>query len=223
MTVKNILENLWESKTFRIFLSAIFALVAAVMIYALAVNAYVVDSTEDLVLSLSRVSEIEDADCILVLGCLVKSDGTPSDMLHDRLLTATEVYYQMEQAGNQAPLLMSGDSGTEGYDEVGAMRDFAVSAGVREEILLDPAGFSTFESVARAKELFDAEKIVIVTQSYHLHRALFIAEALGVEAYGVSADVRSYRNQFFRDVREILARNKDFLQVIFSDSVAYNG
>ena len=215
MAVKNIVRKIWKSRAFRGCLAALFGLVIAVAIYALAVNAYVVVSTEDLMLSSSETAKIEGADCILVLGCLVKPDGTPSDMLHDRLLTATEVYNIMKQAGNGAPLLMSGDSGTAGYDEVGAMRDFAVSAGVGEEILLDPAGFSTYESVLRAKELYGAEKIVIVTQSYHLHRALFIAEALGVEAYGVSADVRDYRNQFFRDVREILARNKDFLQVIF--------
>ena len=215
MAVKNIVRKIWKNRVFRGCLVALFGLVVAVVIYALAVNAYVVVSTEDLMLSSSEVVEIEGADCILVLGCLVKPDGTPSDMLHDRLLTATEVYNIMKQAGNGAPLLMSGDSGTAGYDEVGTMRDFAVSAGVGEEILLDPAGFSTYESVLRAKELYGAEKIVIVTQSYHLHRALFIAEALGMEAYGVSADVRSYRNQFFRDVREILARNKDFLQVIF--------
>ena len=213
MSVKNIVMGVWKSKAFRTCFAVLFALAVTVVIYALAVNAYVVASTEKRILTPNEVAEIGNADCILVLGCLVKSDGTPSDMLHDRLQTAVEVYNIIEQTGH-TPLLMSGDSGSEGYDEVGTMRDFAVYAGVGEEILLYPAGFSTFESVWRAKELYGAEKVIIVTQSYHLHRALFIAEAIGMEAYGVSADVRSYRNQFFRDVREILARNKDFLQVI---------
>ena len=88
---------------------------------------------------------------------------------------------------------------------------------------MDHAGFSTYESIFRAKEIFGADKVVIVTQEYHLYRALHIADALGVEAYGVSADLNAYGGQTMRDLREILARNKDFLSGIFKPNPTYLG
>ena len=88
---------------------------------------------------------------------------------------------------------------------------------------MDHAGFSTYESLYRARDVFQAKKIVIVTQQYHLHRALYIANALGIEAYGVHSDYRNYSGQFARDVREILARNKDWLTSIFQPDPTYLG
>ena len=163
-------------------------------------------------------------DCIIVLGCKVQSDGSPSHMLNDRLEVGVDVYYGLLKNGKGSKLLMSGDHGTEEYNEVYTMKQFAIAEGIESsEIFMDHAGFSTYESIYRAKEIFGAERIIVVTQEYHLYRALHIADALGVEAYGVSADLRSYAGQIKFSTREILARNKDFLTAIFKPEPTYLG
>lgn len=195
------------------------SLMAAVALGALGINGYVVLSTKDQILSPEEMTNYS-ADCILVLGCLVKDDGTPSSMLHDRLQRGVELY----ETGAAPKLLMSGDHGREDYDEVNTMKQFALDAGIASaDVFMDHAGFSTYESLYRAKEVFGAKKIVIVTQKYHLYRALHIANALGLEAVGVAADYRSYAGQTYRDVREILARNKDFFTGIFQPEPTYLG
>jgi vancomycin permeability regulator SanA len=104
------------------------------------------------------------------------------------------------------------------------MKQYALAEGVSsQDVFMDHAGFSTYESLYRAKEIFGVEKVIIVTQEYHLHRALQIARALGLEAYGVSADYRSYTGQLMRDIREIMARNKDVLSTIFLPKPTYLG
>ena len=173
----------------------------------LGINAFVKDSTKEQILTSQQAAALTDVDCILVLGCLVKSDGVPSDMLHDRLQRGVELY----DLGAAPKILMTGDHGRDDYDEVDAMKRFAVEAGVpSENVFMDHAGFSTYESMYRARDIFKAKKILIVTQEYHLYRAIYIAESLGLEAYGVAADYRSYSGQLSRDVREMLARVKDF-------------
>ena len=184
------------------------------------INGVVVNSAEDRILTPQEAAELEGVDCILVLGCLVKDNGVPSDMLHDRLRRGVELY----DLGASGKLLMSGDHGRDGYDEVDAMKRYAVDAGVESaDVFMDHAGFSTYESLYRARDVFCAKKVIIVTQEYHLYRALYIAEKLGLEAYGVSADYRSYTGQRSRDIREVLARIKDFGTSIFQPEPAYLG
>lgn len=184
------------------------------------INAYVVGSTRDQILSPEQASGLSDVDCILVLGCLVKDGGQPSDMLADRLRRGVELY----QADAAAKLLMTGDHGRTTYNEVQAMKQYAMNEGIASsDVFMDHAGFSTYESIYRAKEIFQAKKIIIVTQEYHLSRALYIANALGLEAYGVSADYHTYWGQSARDLREVLARNKDFLTSIFKPKPTYLG
>lgn len=191
--------------------------------FVFGVNALVVSSAKENVITAKEAAELEDVDCIIVLGCLVRSDGTLSDMLCDRVERGIEVYELMaEKSGSK--LLMSGDHGTVEYDEVNAMKQYAIGKGIEsEEIFMDHAGFSTYESIYRAKEIFGAERVVIITQEYHLYRALYIADALGLEAYGVASDQRTYSGQTMRDVREILARNKDFLTSLFKPKPTYLG
>lgn len=197
---------------------ALLALIGGIA--ALCINGYVVASTKGQILTPEEAASLTGVDCILVLGCRVYDDGTPSAMLHDRLRQGVELY----QAGAAPKLLMSGDHGQTDYDEVNAMKQFAVEAGIASsDVFMDHAGFSTYESAYRAKEIFGAEKIIIVTQRYHLHRALYIARRLGLEAYGVAADYRSYAGQFMREIREILARNKDFFTAIFLPEPTYLG
>lgn len=184
------------------------------------INAAVTLTTADQIIEPQDAAKIQDVDCILVLGCYVHSDGNPSDMLHDRLQRGVELY----ELGAAPKLLMSGDHGRTNYDEVAAMKQFAINAGIpSEHIFMDHAGFSTYESIYRAKKIFGAKKILIVTQEYHLYRALYIADRLGVEAYGVSADYRSYSGQTGRDIREFLARVKDFVTGIFKPEPTYLG
>ena len=186
----------------------------------LGINLWVTGTVREQILTEEEAAGLQDIDCIVVLGCQVRSDGTPSHMLEDRLKRAVSLY----DRGAAPKLLMSGDHGTQGYDEVDAMKRYAVEAGIpSEDVFMDHAGFSTYETVYRAKEIFGAEKIIVVTQSYHLYRALHIADALGVEAYGVSADLRSYAGQLKYSAREILARNKDFLTAIFKPEPTYLG
>lgn len=184
------------------------------------INAVVTLSTKDQIIKAEDAAKIEDVDCILVLGCYVHRDGNPSDMLHDRLQRGVELY----NLGAAPKILMSGDHGRTDYDEVAAMKQFAINAGIpSENVFMDHAGFSTYESIYRAKEIFGAKKILIVTQEYHLYRALYIADQLGVEAFGVSADYRSYTGQTSRDIREFLARVKDFATGIFKPEPTYLG
>lgn len=199
---------------------ALAALCVISAVYVFSVNAYVKNTTKDSIITPERASELEDVDCIIVLGCFVKPNGVPSDMLYDRIKMGNELYLS-----KAAPkIIMSGDHGQVEYDEVSTMKAYAVDAGVpSEDVFCDHAGFSTYESIYRAKEIFGADKVIIVTQEYHLHRALYVAESLGIDAYGVSADYRAYAGQIGRDLREILARNKDFITSIFKPEPTYLG
>ena len=183
-------------------------------------NAMVKSTTKENIISVEEAAALEDVDCILVLGCGVHDDGRPSDMLHDRLRRSVELY----EAGAAKKLLMSGDHGRAGYDEVDAMKSFAVGAGIpSEDVFMDHAGFSTYESMVRAKEVFQAKKIIIVTQEYHLYRAMYIGQQLGLEVYGVSSNYRNYRNQRDMNTREVLARVKDVFSCIFWPEPTYLG
>ncbi len=184
------------------------------------INSLVVGSTQENILSPADAAQLSDVDCILVLGCGVWGDNQPSHMLADRLQRSVELY----KAGAAPKLLMTGDHGRENYNEVSVMKQYAIDAGIpAENIFMDHAGFSTYESLYRAKDIFCAEKIIIISQEYHLYRALYIAEELGLEAYGVSANYRSYGGQLGRDLREILARCKDFTMTLFWPRPTYLG
>ena len=154
----------------------------------------------------------ERYDCILVLGAGLRSDGSPSDMLADRLDVAIGLY----EEGVSDVILLSGDCSGEDYDEVSAMEEYCLSFGVPEEaIVKDGKGYSTYESMLNTKNSGGYDRIIVVTQRYHLYRALYIAEEMGMSADGADAALRTYRGQIFRDIREIAARTKDFFMVMF--------
>ena len=194
------------------------ALIGGITIFS--INGHVKKSTFDQIISPEEAAELTDVDCILVLGCYVHDSGRPSDMLADRLRRGIELY----QSGAAPKLLMSGDHGQKDYNEVKAMKLEAMEEGISsEDIFMDHAGFSTYESIFRARDVFAADKIIMVTQEYHLYRALHIANALGVEAYGVAADYHTYVGQAYRELRESLARNKDFATSILKPAPTYLG
>ena len=208
-------KRIWK----RLFI-VLLCLALAGGITVLGINGHVKKSTADQIISPEEAAALTDVDCILVLGCYVHDSGRPSDMLADRLRRGIELY----QSGAAPKLLMSGDHGQKDYNEVKAMKLEAMDEGIpSEDIFMDHAGFSTYESIFRARDVFVADKIIIVTQEYHLYRALYIADALDIEAYGVHSDYRNYAGQAGFDVREVLARNKDFLSCIFLPKPTYLG
>ena len=162
----------------------------------------------------TTAAEAPQAQTAIVLGALVISEGVPCDMLYDRIKTAVELY----KAGKVQKLLMTGDHGREDYDEVNTMRLIAIKEGVpSEDIFMDHAGFSTYESMARAKKIFRIESAIVVTQQFHLTRSVYIARKMGLEATGVPADRRTYLAYYLKpsQAREIPARVKDFCFVNF--------
>ncbi|AEI41827.1 SanA/YdcF family protein [Paenibacillus mucilaginosus] len=159
---------------------------------------------------LYKGAEVPGAEAIVVLGAFVYADGRVSDIVRDRLDTALELY----RAGKAPKILVSGDHGRQDYDEVNTMKNYLLKAGVPEEdIFMDHAGFDTYDSMYRARDVFLVRRAIVVTQEYHVKRAVYLARELGIEAYGVSADRRQYRAIAKYKAREVLARNKDFVGV----------
>ncbi len=159
--------------------------------------------------------EVEAAPAALVLGAGLNRDGSPGVVLRDRVGTAANLYFR----GRVEKLLMSGDNSTDYYDEPGAMRDFAISLGVpAEDIVLDFAGRRTYDSCFRAKAIFDLDQVIVITQAFHLPRALFLCNAYQIDANGVPADEANYRLRFYTFwwVREILASIKAYWDVYIS-------
>lgn len=140
----------------------------------------------------------------LVLGAGLNKDGTPGVVLQDRVKTGASLYF----SGKVMKLLLSGDNSSIYYNEPGAMQAYALSLGVpAEDIILDYAGRRTYDSCYRANAIFGADQLIIVTQAFHLPRALFICNSLGIEAYGVAADDSNYNQHSYTFwwVREIMA------------------
>ena len=195
----------------------IFIILIAIII--LGINLYIILSTKKQIIKKEDYTKLSDIDCIIILGAGIVEDK-PSHMLEDRLLEGIKLY----QNNVSDKIIMSGDHGRKEYDEVNVMKNYAIQKGVpSENIFMDHAGFSTYESIYRARDIFKAKKVVIVTQKYHLYRALYIAKQLGLEAYGVGADPRQYVGKTYREMREILARNKDFIKCIFKPVPTYLG
>lgn len=158
----------------------------------------------------SEVEKTPNLSVALVFGAGVKANGKLSDALTDRVLTGVELY----KAGKVKKLLMSGDNSTKNYDEVTAMKNFAVEKGVPEvDIVLDYAGFDTYDSCYRAREIFDLHSgIILVSQKFHLPRALYICNSLGVQSVGFSADKRVYATNLW-GLREFAAQIKAIVDV----------
>ncbi len=195
-------------------------LIATSLLIIITMDVVVRSSVRKRIISSEDAVKLGKVDCILILGAGIWEDNKPSPMLEDRLKLGIKLY----QAGVANKLLMSGDHGREDYNEVGVMKQYAVNAGIpSEDIFMDHAGFSTYESLYRARNIFQADKIVVVTQKYHMYRALYIGKGLGLDVYGVASDPRRYSGQSKRELREIVARGKDFFYVITKPRPKYLG
>lgn len=194
-------------------------IIVILIIIMLSINFFIIIKTKNKILEEQELKKIENIDCILVLGAGVRGEK-PTYMLEDRILQGIQLYKDKIST----KIIMSGDHKTKEYDEVNVMKKYAIEKEVNsEDIFMDHAGFSTYESIYRAKEIFRAKKIIIATQKYHLYRSLYIADALGIEAYGIASNLRIYTGQLIRDIREIIARNKEFFKCIIKPKPTYLG
>ena len=158
-------------------------LILIFIILLVIINLYVILTTKKRIIKTSNIED-KDFDCIVVLGAGIKNNK-PSPMLEDRLLTAIELYNN-----KVAPkILVSGDHEYKDYDEVNVMKNYLIENGIpSEDIFMDHAGLSSYDSIYRTKKIFKADKVIIVTQKYHLYRSLYIAKSVDLNAYGVSAE-----------------------------------
>lgn len=187
------------------------------VIIVLGINMYVKCSVKNKIVDESDLDKNYDA--ILVLGAGLRN-GKPSPVLKDRLDTA----YKLYEDGYSKKIIVSGDHGKKYYDEVNVMKNYLLDKGVESNnIFMDHAGFSTYDSVYRAKEIFLANNVIVVTQQYHLYRSLYIAKKLELDAVGVSATLRDYSGSVKFELREILARDKDFVKTMFMPEPTYLG
>jgi vancomycin permeability regulator SanA len=160
--------------------------------------------------AVSEVATVPTSSVALVFGAGLNRDGTPSDALADRVQTALELY----QAGKVQKILMSGDNGSTDYDEVSSMKRYAVAHGVpAQDVVLDYAGFRTYDSCYRAQAIFGVRNVIAVSQAFHLPRIIYTCQALGINTVGVSASKRPYRYEKAWDRREFVARAVAWLEV----------
>lgn len=187
----------------------------------LLINVFMYEYSDRYILTIDEVTD-ESYNCVLVLGAGVWGE-TPSHMLEERLNCGIRVY----ETGCTDRILMSGDHGRTEYDEVNVMKDFAIEKGaLGDEVFMDHAGFSTYESMYRARDVFKVKKVIIVTQKYHLYRAIYDARRLGLDAYGIAADGQynyALHTKLYNYSREPIARCKDFLWCIFKPEPTFLG
>lgn len=206
----------------KLYFTTVIAVIAT-LVFIIATNVYVCVTASENIYARSELSESlpdKKYDCILILGAGVRPDGTPSKMLEERLLCGLELF----RAGVAEKIIVSGDNGQEDYDEVNPMKDWLVTNGVpSSSVFMDHAGFSTYDSVYRARTIFLAHRVCIVSQKYHLYRALYLADALSLDAVGVDAQLVTYSGQGMRELREVAARSKDFISAYFKPKPRYLG
>lgn len=205
-----------NKKILRIFKYLIF-LAIFVILFVFLINVLMIYQEHNNIVSIKSCDN--NPECIMILGCGIWNNR-PSPMLEDRLNTGISLY----EAGIAPKILVTGDHGQQGYDEVSVMKNYLLEAGIpSEDIFMDHAGFSTYESIVRGKKVFGIQRMLIVSQKYHLYRALFIADEIGIDAISVNSDPRCYRGQFMRELREIIARVKDVFYTIFRIKPTYLG
>lgn len=199
----------------KIFKYILIVLIVIILVPVI-INFYVILSTKNRIVS-GDSELLTDIDYIVVLGAGIRR-GKPSPMLEDRLKTGISLYNN--DISNK--ILITGDHMNDNYDEVTVMKNYLLEHGIPEEdIITDNYGISTYDSIYRVKNVYKSNKVVIVSQGYHLYRALFLSDNLDLESYGVEANLRYYYGQWYREIREILARNKDFIKGIIKPKAVY--
>lgn len=187
-------------------------------VFSLFLNYYVVQKSKSFISTDAK--ELARSYTVIVLGAKVYDNGNLSSYLKDRVDGALLLYKE----GKVKRFLLSGDHGTKQYDEVNTMKEYLMEEGVPSaDIFLDHAGFNTYNSMLRAKKVFEVKDCIVVSQDYHLPRAVYIARSIGMNAYGFAQDSNHLSSIKFNKKREILARVKSFGEVLFSISPTYLG
>ena len=202
-----------RNKTFLFLFSIIIVLVIGTVF----INIHIINESKNQIIDIDKINEIENIDAILVLGCKVEGNS-PSLMLSRRLEKAYDVYNK-----TSTKLLVSGDY-RDKYNEVDVMRDYFLDSGVPDkDIVLDYSGVSTYDSIYRAKYVFNMKKVIIVTQNYQMYRALFLANKLDLEAVGiVASDIPQKLVMIKNEIREVFSRDKSFIYGIIKPKIATN-
>ncbi len=157
------------------------------------------------------MESIEPSRVAIVFGAAVYSDGRLSSVLRDRMDTAVSLY----KSGKVDKLLLSGDNRIEDYNEPGAMMNYAINRGVAvADIQPDYAGLRTYDTCYRARHIFQIKEAILVTQAFHLPRAIFTCRQLGVDVVGTQADLRPYRGARWYEFRETIATARALWDVL---------
>ena len=205
-------------KSLKIVFGKFWLKIAVVVGFAVAVNLYIIRSTGGQIFY--NQDNLSKKQVGLLLGARVYSNGNLSHVMQDRAETAIEIY----KLGKVGKILISGDHGTSEYDEVNTIKDYLLERGVKgENIFTDHAGFDTYDSVYRARDIFEVDSMIIVTQKFHLPRAVYIADSLGIDSAGIVADKRDYQDKERNQIRESVARVKAFLNVLFRAKPKFSG
>ena len=195
------------------------------LLAALGVLAMVLPRMATSLYSMNRIYKNEEAPAsrlAIVFGAGLRRDGSPTAVLRDRVETAAALYF----TGKVEKILMSGDNSYEYYNEPGSMKEYALSLGVPETaIVMDYAGRRTYDTCYRAKAIFGVEEALLVTQGFHLPRALFLCNALGIDSYGIEANNNSYRGRSLMiwNIREQIATLGAFIDVYVSNPLPVLG
>lgn len=205
--------NFWQKNILFFYIMAIALLITVILI-----NLNVASISQPYIFT--DLARLPDAQTVLILGASVRSDQTLSDMLRDRADTAIELY----QTGKVKNFLVSGDNREKNYNETAAIQKYLLGQGIpQEKIFLDYAGFDTYDSLYRARDIFQAQGLIIATQSFHLPRAIYIGRQLGLEVYGFPADNHTYRNVWLNIAREKLANVKAWLDLNLNNRPKFLG
>lgn len=213
MKNQSLFRTLWQKKWWILLI----LILLGFLTYAL-INLYIVKSTKKAIFS--QIEEVPQAQVALILGAGLKADGSLSGVLEDRTLRALELY----EAGKVEKLLASGDNGQWGVDQVSPIREYLLDHGIpASDIFMDHAGFDTYDSLYRAQYIFQVESVIVVTQAFHLPRAVYIGERLGIQTHGYTADRQVYLGADYYQLRESLARLKAFVNIILRSKPTYLG
>jgi SanA protein len=195
--------------------------ILAICLMILGINLYIIKSSEKYIYK--DISELPESDVVLVLGAFTYKDRI-SLVLEDRVVSGIDILKQ----NKSKKILLTGDHSRNNYDEVNNMRKYVQKNAKwldKNNIFLDHAGFDTYDSMYRAKEIFEIKKVIIVTQNFHINRSVFIARSLGIDAVGYSVNQDKYPDllQLKWKSREILSRVKAFRDVIFNSQPIFLG
>ena len=204
----------------RIFLSLLAVALIGVLSIAV-INRYVYSNNSGKIkTSITEVPTEEPERVAIVFGARVWNDRSPSNSLYDRVLTGVELY----RSGRVKKLLMSGDRQGDNYDEPAAMKKQALELGVPEsDIVLDNDGKRTYDSCYRAREIFEVQKAILVTQDYHQPRALYLCNSLGIDSIGVTANRRTYDGENYYHFREFFSVASAWFEINFVPFEAVKG